>query len=132
MKINRIPNPREHRRNHKRLPLNRKPHMTNKPFIQDFINRVAIENATLRLTNHTSPLRNRKIIRHNKPQQNRSAKLIAGASLGMSSHNLTDATTHYQHHLAAIARQRNRRNSNLAIDAIMYGRSIAAPHLGKM
>jgi hypothetical protein len=37
-----------------------------------------------------------------------------------------------QRHRAAIVRQRNRRNSNLAIDAFMYGRSIAAPHLGKM
>jgi hypothetical protein len=80
MKINRISNARIHRRNHKRLPVNCKPDMANESFVQNLINRRAIVNATLRLANDTRPLCNRKIVRHDKPQEERSAKLIAGAA----------------------------------------------------
>ena len=45
MKINRVANPREHRRNHKRLPVDRKPDMANESFIQNLINRLAVVNA---------------------------------------------------------------------------------------
>ena len=44
MKINRIPNPREHRRNHKRLPVHRKPDVTNEALIQNLVNRIAVIN----------------------------------------------------------------------------------------
>jgi hypothetical protein len=67
-----------------------------------------------------------------KPQEERSAKLIAGARRGMSRHNLIDATTPITRHSAAVRPRRDKSNSNLATFDDCVGAQPAAPQLGKV
>src|SRR5271168_2619607 len=67
MKINKVAHPREHRGNHKGLPFHGKPHVADKAFIQNLVNRFAVVRPAMRLADHARPLGRREGFGHRAP-----------------------------------------------------------------
>src|SRR5215472_4577586 len=84
MKVERISHARKHGGNHIWLSLHRKADVTDKPFIQDFVNDVAVVHRAVSFAHDARALADSKRIRHGKPRKETRRGVDSRRRRGMS------------------------------------------------